>query len=250
MIRVALKFLLGLGFLAGVLITYEFLNLPNVEKLKSSNPKTTALMQIREKQSKRRGLAPLRRQIWVPYQDFAANLKRAVILGEDAAFFAHQGVDLFELKEALKTDWQKGRFKRGASTITMQLARNIYLSPEKSLLRKMREVMIAFQMEGVLSKQRIFEIYLNVVEWGPGLYGAEMAARHYYSKSAADLSLVESATLAALLPDPLGSREKELVRRRNVILKRMLAARDINQSEFEELSGEPLFYKPNRFSVP
>jgi monofunctional biosynthetic peptidoglycan transglycosylase len=250
MIRLAFKFLLGIGFVAGLLLTYEFLNLPNVEKLKSSNPKTTALMQIREKQSKRRGLAPIRRQIWMPYKDFAANLKRAVILGEDAAFFAHQGVDHFELKEAIKTDLDKGRFKRGASTITMQLARNIYLSPEKSLLRKIREVMIAFQMEGVLSKQRIFELYLNVVEWGPGLYGAEMAARHYYSKSAADLSVMESATLAALLPDPLGSREKELMRRRNVILKRMLGARHITQSEFEEFIEKPLFYKANGFAAP
>ncbi|MGH7844037.1 MAG: transglycosylase domain-containing protein, partial [Candidatus Binatia bacterium] len=153
--------------------------------------------------------------------------------------------DLFELKEALKEDLETGRFKRGASTITMQLARNLYLSPEKSLLRKGREIMIAFEMERLLSKRRIFEIYLNVIEWAPGVYGAEMAARHYYAKSAASLDLLEAATLAALLPSPLAYREKNLLHRRNLILRRMTTIGYISASEYEGLKQRPLFYKSN-----
>ncbi len=250
MFRLGLKIFLGLAFLAGLLVTYEYLNLPDVGKLKNSNPRTTALMEIRDEQYRRKGLKPIRKQVWVPYASVSDALKRAVILGEDAAFFSHQGVDLFELKEAVKADLERGRFKRGASTITMQLARNLYLSPEKSLLRKLREIMIAFQMEHVLSKRRILEIYLNVAEWGPGVYGAETAARHYYSKSALGLTAAESATLAALLPNPLGFQDRGLIRRRNIILKRMLSTGSISASEFEEIKDQAPFYQANGVGEP
>ena len=250
MFRLGLKVLLGMFVLAALLVTYEYLNLPDIAKLKNTNPRTTALMQIRDEQQLRKGLKPLRKQVWVPYGNFSDALKRAVILGEDAGFFSHQGVDLFELKEAVKEDFERGRFKRGASTITMQLARNLYLSPEKSLLRKLREIMIAFQMERVLSKRRIMEIYLNVAEWGAGVYGAETAARHYYSKSAQSLTPGESATLAALLPNPLGFRDRDLIRRRNIILKRMLSVGAISASEFEAIKDQPPFYKTNGGGEP
>jgi monofunctional glycosyltransferase len=245
-LRLLLKACLAFLLLLAVYLTYEYLSLPDIGRLKNSNPKTTALMEIRAEQYKRKGLKPVRKQIWVPYNHFSEHLKKAIILAEDAAFFSHQGVDLFELKEALKDDLETGRFRRGASTITMQLARNLYLSPEKNLLRKGREIMIAFEMDRVLSKQRIFEIYLNVVEWGPGVYGAEMAARHYYSKSAASLTVAEAATLAALLPSPLKYRERSLLQRRDVILRRMLKTRYITEPEFEIIRDAPLlFYKGN-----
>lgn len=249
-LRLLFKASVALAVLAAVYLTYEYLSLPDVGRLKNSNPKTTALMEIREGQYKRKGVKPVRRQIWVSYGGFSDHLKKAILLAEDAAFFSHQGVDLFELKEALKEDLEKGRFKRGASTITMQLARNLYLSPDKSLLRKGREIMIAFEMERLLSKRRIFEIYLNVVEWGPGVYGAEMAARHYYSKSAASLNLLEAATLAALLPSPLAYREKSLLQRRNLILGRMAKTGYISAAEFEDMKEKPLFYKANGFTEP
>ena len=246
-LRLLFKALAVLAFLAAVYLTFEYLSLPDVARLKKSNPKTTALMEIREEQYKRKRLKPVRRQIWAPYNSFSDHLKKAILLAEDAAFFSHQGVDLFELKEALKEDLEKGRFKRGASTITMQLARNLYLSPERSLLRKGREIMIAFEMERQLSKRRIFEIYLNVVEWGPGIYGAEMAARHYYAKSAASLNLLEAATLAALLPSPLAYREKNLLQRRNLILGRMVKTGYISAAEFDDMKEKPLFYKTGGF---
>ena len=250
MFRLGLKLLLGLFVLGALLVTYEYLSLPDVGKLKSANPRTTALMQIRDQQQLRKGLKPLRRQLWVPYDSFGDAIKKAVILGEDAGFFSHQGVDLFELKEAVKEDLERGRFKRGASTITMQLARNLYLSPEKSLLRKVREIMIAFEMERVLSKRRIMEIYLNVAEWGPGLYGAEAAAQHYFSKPALSLTPGEAATLAALLPNPLGSKDRDLMRRRNTILKRMLSTGAISASEFEQIKGRSPFHRGDGDAEP
>ncbi|HWP57574.1 MAG TPA: monofunctional biosynthetic peptidoglycan transglycosylase [Candidatus Acidoferrales bacterium] len=240
-LRFLLKAFAALLVLAVVYLTYEYLSLPDVARLKHSNPRTTALMEVRAEQYRRKGLKPVRRQIWMPYDRFPDHLKRAVLLAEDAAFFSHQGVDLFELKEAIKQDLEQGRFKRGASTITMQLARNLYLSPEKSLLRKGREIMIAYELERVLSKRRIFELYLNVVEWGPGVYGAEMAARHYFGKSAADLTVPEAATLAALLPSPLAYREKSLLRRRNLVLRRMMRVGYIDSSQYEAMKEAPLF---------
>lgn len=165
---------------------------------------------------------------------------------EDASFFSHKGVDLFELKEAVKEDWEKGKFKRGGGTIAMQLARNLYLSPSKNPLRKLREIVIALQLEQALSKRRIFEIYLNVVEWGRGIYGAEAAARIYFSKPASALDPEEAATLAALLPSPRNPREKGLLNRRNLILTRMAQIGYIGEEEFNRAKATSLFHKGER----
>jgi monofunctional biosynthetic peptidoglycan transglycosylase len=183
----------------------------------------------------------VRRQTWVSYGAISENLKRAVILSEDAAFFSHGGVDLFELKEAIKKDWERRRFTRGASTITMQLARNLYLSPVRSPFRKLREIMIAFRLERALTKRRIFEIYLNVVEWGPGVYGAGAASHHYFSKPAAALSPLEAATLAALLPSPRKPSPRATLRRRNIILQRMANTGSMSDEDFERARKVPLF---------
>ena len=220
---------------------YEYAQLPAVSPLKTKNPKTTALMELRDREYRQKGLKPVRRQLWVPYGAVSEHLKKAILLSEDAAFFSHGGVDLFELKEAAKEDWEKGRFKRGASTITMQLAKNLYLNPSKNPLRKVREIVIAWQLENALSKQRIFEIYLNVVEWGVGIYGVEAASRHYFSKPASDLNLAEAATLAALLPNPRNPREKGLLYRRNLILTRMARIGYIGEEELIQATAVPLF---------
>jgi monofunctional biosynthetic peptidoglycan transglycosylase len=152
-------------------------------------------------------------------------------------------VDFFELKEAFWKDWETGQLRHGGSTITMQLARNLYLSPSKNPLRKLREVVIAFRLERELSKRRIFEIYLNVIEWGRGIYGAEAAARHYLGKPVSALDPADAATLAALLPSPLNPREKNLLNRRNLILKRMASVNHISAAEAERQSRRPLFYR-------
>jgi monofunctional biosynthetic peptidoglycan transglycosylase len=178
------------------------------------------------------------------------HLKKAIVISEDAAFFSHNGVDYYELKEAFWKDWESGQLKRGGSTITMQLARNLYLSPSKNPLRKLREIAIAFRLERELSKRRIFEIYLNVVEWGHGIYGAEAAARHYLGKSAAALNPAEGATLAGLLPSPRSPGVKGLLFRRNLILSRMASIGYIGAEEAEREKRRPLFYRGEDAAEP
>ena len=232
------------------LAAYAYLGLPDVAPLKTKNPKTTALMELRDQEPRQKGLRPARRQIWVPYSAVSEHLKKAVILSEDAAFFSHKGVDLFELKEAIREDWEKGQFKRGGSTITMQLARNLYLNPDKNPLRKLQEIVISWRLEQALSKRRIFELYLNVVEWGEGIYGVEAASRNYFSKPSSDLDPSEAATLAALLPSPRNPRESGLLYRRNLILSRMAKVDHISGAELAEATRRPLFYKAREPSEP
>ncbi len=223
------------------LATYEYSALPDVTPLKRKNPRSTALMELRDQEYRAKGAKPARRQSWVSYDAVAEHLKKAILVSEDAAFFSHKGVDLFELKEAIREDWEKGKFKRGGSTITMQLARNLYLTPSKNPLRKIREIVIAWQLEQALSKRRIFELYLNVAEWGAGIYGAEAAARHYFSKSAADLDPEEAATLAALLPSPRNPREKSVLYRRNLTLRRMAKVGYLSEDEVAYATNKPIF---------
>ena len=231
-------------------IVYEYATLPDVTPLKRRNPGITALMELRDQEYRSQGLNPARRQIWVSYDAVSEHVKKAVLLSEDAAFFSHRGVDLFELKEAVKADWERGQLKRGASTITMQLARNLYLNPSKDPLRKLREIAIALQLENALSKRRIFEIYLNVVEWGEGIYGIEAASRRYLSKSASEVDPGEAATLAAFLPSPRNPSEKSLLSRRNIILARMAKVGHIGGSELQRQNRKPLVYRGGESFAP
>ena len=139
---------------------------------------------------------------WRPLSKISPYLQRAVVGAEDDLFYEHPGYDINAMKRAYEYNLRKKRFARGASTITMQVARNLYLSPDKTILRKLRELIIALKLERELSKDRILEIYLNIVEWGNGIYGAEAAARHYFGKSARDLTAHEAAYLASILPRP------------------------------------------------
>lgn len=234
--------ILLLGCLLPVFIgAFELSRLPDVSALKTKNPKRTALMEWREREYREKTRKPPRQQIWASYAAVSEHLKKAILLGEDASFFSHGGIDFYELKEAMKKDWKQGGFKRGGSTITMQLARNLYLNPSKNVLRKLREIAIAWKLERTLSKQRIFELYLNVVEWGPEIYGAEAASRHYFGKSASRLDAVEAATLAALLPNPRAPQETALLYRRNVVLKRMARTGALPEEELEAALNSPLF---------
>ena len=242
--KILLKSLVLSAFLGW--IVYEYVTLPDVTPLKRRNPGMTALMELRDREYREQGLNPSRRQVWVSYDAVSDHIKKAVVVSEDAAFFSHRGVDLFELKEAVKADWERGQLKRGASTITMQLARNLYLSPSKDPLRKLREIAIALQLENALSKRRIFEIYLNVVEWGDGIYGIEAAARHYFSKSASAVDPGEAATLAAFLPSPRSPSEKSLFSRRNTILSWMAKVGHISAAELQRQSRRPLVYRGAR----
>ena len=147
----------------------------------------------------------------------APELQRAVIAAEDASFFVHEGFDWEGIRDAALYNLEAGELKRGGSTITQQLAKNLYLSSERSLFRKAREALITRSLEHQLTKTRILELYLNVAEWGRGVYGAEAAARHHFGKSASDLTADESAWLAAILPSPL---RYDPIRKTNVLTRR------------------------------
>lgn len=188
----------GLMFLSAVYVLW----LPDVSELKRKNPLETSFMRIKEAQARAQGGKLGRVMIWTGWDGISDNLKHAVLVAEDDGFYGHKGVDWESTRKALAADFKKRRLAKGGSTITQQLARNLYLSPSKNPLRKLKELLIARRLEKALGKRRIFEIYLNVAEWGKGIYGAEAAARAYFGKSAADLTPGEAAALAAALPSP------------------------------------------------
>lgn len=204
---------------------FIYLTLPDVRELRTRNPETTAFMEIRAREATARGEAPRRLQRWVGYARISPNLTRAVLVAEDSAFWTHEGIDFDQLKESMEANIERMEFVRGGSTITQQLAKNLYLSPSKNPVRKVREFMIARALETELTKQRILELYLNVIEWGDGIYGAEAAARTYFRKAAADLSPAEAALLAAAIINPRlldpGHPTARLRRRQQMILRRM-----------------------------
>ena len=239
--RVLLSSLLVTAIVGAVF--YFYYTLPTVSVLKQRNPKATALMELRDEEYRSKGIRAPRQQIWVPYGAISENLKKAILINEDAGFFSHKGVDVDELKAALQKDWETLSFSRGGSTITMQLAKNLYLNPSKNPVRKIKEIVIAWQLEQALSKRRIFEIYLNIVEWGRNVYGAEAAARFYFGKSAATLDPLEAATLAALVPSPRSSKERNILSRRNLILGRLVSVGYISNDEYQRAKQTPLFQK-------
>jgi monofunctional biosynthetic peptidoglycan transglycosylase len=207
------------------LVAYTYLTIPDVRPLARTNPTTTAFMELREQESDRDGKPYRFDQRWVPYSRISPNLKRAVLAAEDSAFWQHEGIDVEQIRLAVQQAIDKGIVPRGASTLTQQLAKNLYLSPSRDPLRKLRELIITRRLEAALSKQRIFEIYLNVVEWGDGVWGAEAAARHYFGVSAAALSRQQAALLAGALINPRrynpGRPPTRLLRRQRIILARM-----------------------------
>lgn len=211
--------------LAFACVAYVYLTVPDVRPLRTDNPATTAFMTLRAEEAQARGEQPRRVQRWVNYARISGSLKRAVIVAEDDAFWTHSGVDYEQLEQSMEVNWERGEFVRGASTITQQLAKNLYLSPSKNPIRKLRELFIARRLEAELTKQRILELYLNVIEWGDGLYGAEAAARRYFRKSAADLNAQESALLASAIINPRlldpAHPTARLRRRQQMILRRM-----------------------------
>jgi monofunctional glycosyltransferase len=206
-------------------LAYVYLTLPDVRPLKTQNPATTAFMALREQEARDSGKTPRHVQRWVSYTRISPDLKRAVLVAEDDAFWQHEGVDFEQLQESIVKDWARRQFARGGSTITQQLAKNLYLSPSKNPLRKLREWVIARRLEAELKKARILELYLNVIEWGDGVYGIEAAARTYFGKPAAELGAAESALLAAAIVNPRRLNPARptagLLRRQQLILHRM-----------------------------
>ena len=224
-IRRVLRIAAGVGAMAFGVLSYVYLTLPDVRLLATKNPAGTAFMELREREAAADGRPVKRVQRWVPYSRISMNLRRAVLAAEDSAFFEHEGIDIAEIKKSIQTSIEKGESLRGASTITQQLAKNLYLSPSRDPLRKLKELMITWRLETALSKARILEIYLNVIEWGDLVWGAEAAARTYFGVSASALSREQAALLAGAIINPRvyspANPRGRLLRRQQIILARM-----------------------------
>lgn len=225
MIKRTFQGLTAVAAMAFAVFAYVYVTLPDVRPLAYSNPPTTAFMELRAREAAAAGRTLRHEQEWVPYSRISQNLKRAVLVAEDDGFWNHEGVDLEQLKESLQVDLAKGRAVRGGSTITQQLAKNLYLTPSKDPLRKLRELIIARRLEAALDKARIFELYLNVIEWGDGVWGAEAAARRYFGVSAASVGPEQAAALAGAIVNPRAMNPSRptgrLARRQKIIVARM-----------------------------
>jgi monofunctional biosynthetic peptidoglycan transglycosylase len=235
--------LVFLGIFIGV-ISYEAIMFIRVSHLRRSNPGSSSLIDARIQEAEARGQTPRREQIWVTLNRISPNLQRAVLAGEDTNFLTHRGFDY----QALQKAWDEGLreaareakregedddwlpnvpdFKRGASTISQQLAKNLYLSSKRSLFRKGQEAILTIFLERNLDKRRILELYLNVIEWGDGIYGAEAAAQHYFHKPASALSANEASFLSAMIPNPRTvfnpqMNPRRVSRRQRIILRGM-----------------------------
>src|SRR5262245_15538219 len=203
---------------------------------KRSNPGVTSLMEQRASQAAAAGQQVRRDQTWISYDRISPWLVRSVLAGEDSRFFDHSGFDWEEIQKAIEKDWEDKGFTRGASTISQQLAKNLFLSTSKNPLRKAHEALITWELERVLGKRRILELYLNVIEWGDGIYGAEAAARHYFDVSASALGPDQAAFLSAIVPNPRGAynpatHRKRVEHRKSLIqrlMRHVVVPRDLN----------------------
>ena len=229
--RVLMLAFLGLVVFA----SYEYASLPDAEPLLKQNPKTTALMEQRTEEAREAGQKPRRRQQWVGLSSVSRHAIDAVLLSEDASFYLHEGVDTKELENALEDAVRKGKLGRGASTITQQLAKNLWLSTDRSLLRKGKELILAHRLEEALPKNRILTLYMNVVEWGNGVYGIEAGAREHFGVSASQLTAAQGAILASMLPAPRKrsptSGSKALRKRAHWVIEQMEAVKRLNAEQ-------------------
>jgi monofunctional glycosyltransferase len=211
--------------LVAAVIAWAAVMLPDVSRLATEAPSTTAFMELRKQELRAQGKDATIRYVFVPYARISPYLRRAVLVAEDNNFYEHDAVDTQAMTEAIRRDWERRKITHGGSTITQQLAKNLYLSPSRSPLRKIREYFIARSLENHLTKKRILELYLNVVEMGERVYGAEAASRFYFQKPASAITPQQAAVLAGCLPNPRvmnpGAPNKRLRRRQRMILSRM-----------------------------
>jgi monofunctional biosynthetic peptidoglycan transglycosylase len=217
--------LVGIAAIALGVAVYGYVTLPDVRPLADTNPTTTAFIELRAEEARAEGKTPRQIQHWISYPRISPNLKRAVLVAEDAAFWQHDGIDYEELQKSIELDWARGQLVRGASTITQQLAKNLFLSPSRNPARKLRELVITRRLEAELPKSRILELYLNVIEWGDGIYGIEAASEHYFGYPASALTPSSAALLAGAIINPRvlnpAHPTGRLLRRQQMILKRM-----------------------------
>jgi monofunctional biosynthetic peptidoglycan transglycosylase len=211
---------------------------PDVSKLADTNPEKTAFMEYREAEWKRDGLDKTIRQRWVPLKKVSPALIKSVLISEDDKFWKHEGFDYVAIEKAVERNVKERQFKFGASTITQQLVKNLYLSPSKNPVRKIQEAILTWRIERELSKRRILELYVNIAEWGDGIFGIEEAARHYYGTSAAGLSASQASKLAAVLPNPIRFQpngSSSFVRSRSKRIYAIMLKRGVVVPDFQEV---------------
>lgn len=243
--KTASVLVLTLTLLFGVSLISIYLSLPDVSQLQNENPKTTAFMDYRIQEASNNGKKLAIRKRWIGYRDIPDPIIKATIVAEDASFWIHNGIDWFEIKESIEKNWEKGKFARGGSTITQQLAKNLYLTPKKTFYRKVKEWFIARELEEELKKSRILELYLNTIEFGKGIFGIRAASRAYFHKEPGQLELWEMIRLIAIIPNPLNLKptypSSGLKWRSKVILYRLYKYNFITEEEYyrtrEQLTG-------------
>jgi len=237
---------------------WYLVDLPDTSTLVKANPTTSAIRKFREEEARQKGKKPHSSMEWRNLDQISPYLWHAVVLAEDDSFFQHNGFDFPQMKNAARTNWRRKKFAFGASTLTQQLARTLYLSPKKNLLRKLKEALITRRLEKSLTKRRILELYLNTVEWGREIYGAEAASEFYFNKPASDLSPEEGIALASILPSPRKwdphKEEGFMGRRKEILYQRMVRANYIAPPENVELPStvglEPLPEPPPGEETP
>ncbi|HUI08873.1 MAG TPA: monofunctional biosynthetic peptidoglycan transglycosylase [Bacteroidota bacterium] len=227
------------------LVAAELATIPwfDIARLGRDNPVTTALMRQRMAEARAAGKPYRITQRWIPLERIPRHVIDAVIVAEDGTFFTHGGVDWFEVRESIAKDIHERRAARGASTITQQVAKNLFLSTSKDPVRKLKELIITELLEHELSKERILEIYMNIVEWGPGIFGIDAAAETYFGKTASALTLDEGARLAAVIPSPLRHRPdgdgRYVSRRTGIVLDRMEARSMVPRADSAAAAPSP-----------
>jgi monofunctional glycosyltransferase len=185
-----------------LIVVYQIWLLCNVLYLINHNPRSSAFMENRLETLQDKNAKAQLQHRWVPYSRISNHLKRAMVAAEDAKFIEHEGFDWEGMHKAYEKNIKKGKIVAGGSTISQQLAKNLFLSGSRNPLRKVQEAVITVMIEQLMSKQRIFEIYLNIIEWGNGVFGAEAAAQHYFNVSASNITATQAAQLAAIVPNP------------------------------------------------
>ena len=233
-------------FILAVIVVVGFVGFylvyPDVSILKKMNPKKTSFMEYRENQWQAKGKKLTIQKKWVSLPNISPYLVKAIIIAEDDKFWSHRGFDMDAIQKALEKNIEKGKFKFGGSTISQQLVKNLYLTPAKNPVRKLKEAIITWRVEQTISKRRILELYLNVVEWGNGIFGAEMASQRYFGKPAALLTAEEAAKLAAILPNPIRFKvdgTSRYTERRAKIIYNIMVKRGIVIPDYEEVIKTP-----------
>lgn len=228
-------------FLGGVIDIGRYFVYPNISDLKEINPTPTAFMEYRQEEWAEQNRDQEITHKWVPMSKISPNVIKAVLIAEDDGFWNHDGFDVKGMENAIERSMKKG-VVAGGSTISQQLSKNLYLSPSKNPVRKIKEAIITWRIESTLSKRRILEIYLNVAEWGDGIFGIEAAARHYYHKSAKNLTGREAARLASVLPNPIKynpTGNQKYVKNRARIIYKIMKRRGVVIPDFKEVMAPP-----------